>query len=73
MCLSIQPCQHRSAIVGIHSNERLYYPFSVSVNKCGRSCNINDDPYALICVPYKVKTMNVKVFNLKFGVNETRV
>ena len=67
MCLSIQPCQHRSAIVGIHSNERLYYPFSVSVN------NINDDPYALMCVPYKVKNMNVKVFNLKFGVNETRV
>ena len=55
MCLSIQPCQHRSAIVGIHSNERLCYPFSVSVNKCGRSCNINDDPYAVICVPYKVK------------------
>ena len=32
----------------------------------------NDDPYARVCVPNKVKNMNTKVFNLMPGVNETR-
>ena len=31
-----------------------------------------DDSYARVCVPDKVKNMNVKVFNLMLGVNETR-
>ena len=47
------------------------YPFTVSVNNCVGSCRTIDDPYARICVPNKVKNMNVKVFNLMSGVNET--
>ena len=31
---------------------------------CGRSCNIIDDPYARVCVPNKVKNMNVNLFSL---------
>ena len=48
------------------------YPFTVSVNKCDGSCNTIDDPCARVCVLNKVKKMNVKVFNLVSGVNETR-
>ena len=33
----------------------------LSVNKCGKSTI--DDPFARVCVPNKVKDMNVKVFN----------
>ena len=33
--------------------------------------NIND-PYAKMCVPDVVKNLNVKVFNLMSGTNETR-
>ena len=33
-------------LVGINSNEPLFYPFTVSVNKCGGSCNAIDDQYA---------------------------
>ena len=44
----------------------------VSVDICGRSCNIIDDPYAQVCVPDKVKKINAKVFNSMFGGNETR-
>ena len=40
-----------------------------SVNKCGWTFNNIDDPYARICVPDKVKHMDVKVFNLKSRVN----
>ena len=31
-----------------------------------------DDPYALVCIPNKVKDMNVKAFNSMMGVNETK-
>ena len=57
----------------MNSNETLFYPFTVSVNKCGESCTNIDDLYARVCVSNKVKNMNVKVFNLMLGVNETRV
>ena len=65
-CVSIsnQPCQPRPAIDEINSNQPLYYQFTVSVNKCGRICNTIDDPYALICVPNEVKSMNGKAFNI---------
>ena len=28
----------------------LLYPYTVSVNKCGASCNTIDDPYARFCI-----------------------
>ena len=56
----------------MNSNETLFYPFIVSVNKCGRCCNIIDDPCARVCVPDNVKNMNVKIFNVMSGVNKTR-
>ena len=50
----------------------VFYPFTTSVDKCGGSCDTIDDPYAEDCVSNKVKNMNIKVFNLMSGVNETR-
>ena len=32
-------CQTRPALGNINSTKTLYYPFTVSVNKCGGSCN----------------------------------
>ena len=32
-----QPCQTRPTLVNINSYETLFYPFTVSVNKCGGS------------------------------------
>ena len=57
----------------INSNESIYYPFTVIFNKCGRRWNIIDDPYACICVPNKIKSMNVKVFYLMLEENKTRI
>ena len=36
----------RPTLINIHSNEPLYYQFTVSVCKCGGSCNTIDDSYA---------------------------
>ena len=52
------PCQARSKLVDINS----FFPFTVSVNKCGGCCNTIDYPYARLCVPNKVKNMNAKMF-----------
>ena len=73
-CVSLnnQPCQARSRLVNINSNELLYYPFTVSVNKYCGSSNTIADLYARVGVPNKVKIMNVKVLNLMSGVNEIR-
>ena len=40
-CVSLnnRPCQPRPILVNINSNQPLYCPFTVSVNKCGGSCN----------------------------------
>ena len=70
-CISLNnpPCQARTTLPYL-ANKPLYYQFTVSVNKYGRSCNTIDKSYARVCVLDKVK--NVKVFNLTLGVNETR-
>ena len=68
--LNNQPCQSKPTRVNINYNEPLYYPFNVSVKKCGRRCNAIDDPYAQIFVTNKVKNVNVKVLNLISRVNE---
>ena len=65
-CVSLNnwPCQTTLTLNDINSNETLFYPLTVSVTKFDRSCTIIDHAYACICVPNKVKNMNVKVFNL---------
>ena len=45
-----------------------FYPFTVSVNKCGGSSNTIDEPYACVYVPKNVKIVKVKLFNLMSGV-----
>ena len=72
-CVSMnnQECKVRPKIVDINSNNPMFYPFSIKVNKCGNCNNIND-PYAKICVPDTVKDLNVRVFNLMSRTNETR-
>ena len=65
-------CQAGPALVGINFNASLFYPFIFSVNMCSGSCNTIDYPFAGVCVPNKVKNMNVKLFNIKSRTNEPR-
>ena len=56
-CISIknQECKVRPKIVDISSNDPIFYPFSIKINKCSGNCNNINDPYARICVPDTVK------------------
>ena len=51
--LKNQECKVRSEIVNINSNNPIFYPFSVKINKCSGNC-LSDT----------VKDLNVKAFNL---------
>ena len=73
-CISMKnrECKVRPEIISINSNNPMFYPFSIKVNKCsGNSNNINN-PYAKICVPDVINILNVKVFSLMTRTNETR-
>ena len=55
-----EECKVRPEIVHIKSDNPIFYPFSIIVNKCNGNCNNINDLYARICVPDSVKNLNVK-------------
>ena len=73
-CISLknQECKVRPEIAHINSNNHIFYPFSIKINKCSGNCNNINNPYAKICVPDTVKDLNVRVSNLMSRTNETK-
>ena len=67
-----QECITRPKIINVNSNNPIFYPFSIKINKCSGNCNNINNPYAKICVPDVIKDLNVKVFNLMSRTNEAR-
>ena len=65
-------CKVRSEIISINSNNPIFYPFSIKVNKCSGNCNDINDPYARIYITDVMKDLNVKVFKLISRTNETK-
>ena len=73
-CISMknQECKTRPQVININSNNPIFYPFSIKINKCSGNCNNINNPYSKIFVPDVIKDLNVKVFNLMSRTNETR-
>ena len=73
-CISLknQECKVRPKIADINSNNPIFYPVTIKINKCSSNCNNINNPYAKICVPDTVKDLNVRVFNLMSRTNEMR-
>ena len=57
-----QECKITPEIINLYTNEPMFYPYSIKINKRKGSCNTISDPYAKICVPNQIKDTNVKVF-----------
>ena len=57
-CVSMnnQECKIRPEIINFNTNEPVFYPYSIRINKCKGSCNTINDPYAKLCVPDTTKT-----------------
>ena len=73
-CVSMknQECKVRPKTININSSNPIFYPFSVTINRCSGTCNNINDPYARICVSDTAKNLNVKVFSLMSRTNETK-
>ena len=73
-CVSMnnQECKIRPEIINLNTNEPLFYPYNIKINKYRGSCNTINDLYDKICVPDNIKNTNVKVFNLMSRTKETR-
>ena len=67
-----QECKIRPEIININSNNPIFYPFSIKINKCSGNCNDINDPYARICIPNVIKNLNLKIFILMTRTNETK-
>ena len=61
----------RPEIINLNTNEPMFYPYSIKINKCKGSCNTINDPYAKLRVLDIIKNINVKVFNLMTRTNQT--
>ena len=56
-CISTenQKCKVIPEIININSNNPIFFPFSIKINKCSGNCNNINNPYAKICVPDVIK------------------
>ena len=52
-CISMknQKYKVKPEIIDINSNDPIFFPFSIKINKCSDNCNNINNPYARICVP----------------------
>ena len=73
--LSNQKCEIQPTLINLdpdeYSQEFHYYPFSVKFNKCVGSCNTLNDLSNKVCVPNKTEDLDLSVFNITTGINES--
>ena len=73
--LSNQKCMTQPSIINLHPNEYSqefhYYPFAVKLDRCVGSCNTLNDLSNKVCVPNKTEDLNLSVFNMITGINES--
>ena len=65
-CISMknQECKTRPQAINVNSNNPIFYPFSIKINKCSGNCNNINDLYSKIYLRDVIKNLNVKIFNL---------
>ena len=63
-------------LINLHPNEYSqefhYYPFAVKLDRCVGSCNTLNDLSNKVCIPNKTEDLNLSVFNMFTGINESK-
>ena len=63
-------------LINLHLNEYSqeihYYPFAVKLDRCVGSCNTLNDLSNKVCIPNKTENLNLSVFNMITGINESK-
>ena len=55
-----QECKTRPQVINVMWDDPVFFPFSIETSKCIGSCNNINYPYAKVCVPDVVKSLNVQ-------------
>ena len=73
---SIQKLIVQPTLLNLHNNEYIqefhYHMFAVELNTCLESCNTLNDLSNKVCIPNKTEDLNLSVFNLVTGINESK-
>ena len=63
-------------LINLHSNEYSqefhYHSFTVKLDRCVGSCNTFNDLSNKVCVPNKAEDLNLSLFNMITGINESK-
>ena len=63
-------------LINLHLNEYSqefhYCPFAVKLDRCVGSCNTLNDLSNKVCIPKKTEDLNLSVFNMIAGINESK-
>ena len=74
--LSNQKFVIQLTLINLHPNEysqELHcYPFVVKLDRFVESCNTLNDLSNKVCVPNKIEDLNLSVFNMITGINESK-
>ena len=74
--LNIQKCMIQPTLINLHPNEHSqefhYHPFAVKFDRCVGSCNTLNDLSSNVCIPNKAEDLNLSVFNIITGINESK-
>ena len=74
--LSDQKCIIQPILIYLHpdkyNHELHYYPFEIKLDRCFGSCNIFNDLSNKVCVPNKAEDLNLSIFNMITGINESK-
>ena len=74
--LSNHKCEIQPTLINVHPNEYSqefqYYPFAVKLDRCAESCNTLNDLSNKVCVPNKAEDLNVRIFKIITGINESK-
>ena len=67
-----QECKVNPQIANVDGDDPVLFPHSIKTSECSGSCNNINNRLAKLWLPDIVKNLNVEVFNLVSGNNETR-
>ena len=74
--LSNQKCKIQPTLINLHPNEYShpfhYEPLLVKSDKCFGSCNTINNLSNKVCVSNKTEDLNLSVFNMMAGINESK-
>ena len=75
--LSNPKCEIQPTLIDLHYSEYdqefRYYPFAVKLDRCIGSCNTLNDLSNKVCISNKREILNLSVFNMNTGINESKI